>query len=243
MPIPTIARPMQKDDSLVGCPKNASDRRRLRSWVTKIPRPQVSWSTGCGFLLFVRSKGTVGTGILWGIRISKRFQKGVVLGFFFVWANIHHRQTAPDWWHSMWCNKPPTICFSGTCCHFSRPCRCFLIRFPLTVMGSRNFPMLKCLIAGCWFSGQCQKCQRHPKLTSGPSCTHTQILHDFATYLYPNLAEFISCHIFIIKQLLELNRRLPLMVSPLSKLAKPYNSMILELEQCLQLRCLYGCVS
>lgn len=72
MPIPTIARPMQKDDSLVGCPKNASDRRRLRSWVTKIPRPQVSWSTGCGFLLFVRSKGTVGTGILWGIRISKR---------------------------------------------------------------------------------------------------------------------------------------------------------------------------
>ena len=111
------------------------------------------------------------------------------------------------------------------------------------VMGSRNFPRPKCLIAGCWFSGQCQKCQRHPKLTSGPSCTHTQILHDFATYLYPNLAEFISSHIFIIKQLLELNRRLPLMVSPLSKLAKPSNSMILELEQCLQLRCLYGCVS
>lgn len=79
MPIPTIARPMQKDDSLVRCPKNASDRRRLRSWVTKIPRPQVSWSTGCGFLLFVRSKGTGRN------RYPLRYQdiqKGVVLGFF-----------------------------------------------------------------------------------------------------------------------------------------------------------------
>ncbi len=92
-------------------------------------------------------------------------------------------------------------------------------------------------MAGCWVSGS-----KMSKTSQTYFLSKLYTYSNFATYIstpsMTDLHQFISSHIFTIKQLLESARRLPLMVPPMSKLAKLSNS-----TTCLQLRCLYGSVS